>query len=497
MIRKGLCTPAANGINWLQFKALSTTLVPEDGSYTGPKMQTTSPGPKSLEIMGELSSMQMTKSMHFIGDFEKSQGNYIVDVDGNVMLDVFQQIASMPLGYNHSAIRQTVESPDYLSLLVNRPAMAVTPNYQYLSQLKKLLMQVAPNGLDCVQTLMCGACSVENAFKAAFIRYRALQRGNIDPSEFEMRTALKNQAPGSTNLCMLSFENGFHGRAFGALSATNTSPIHKVDLPAFKWPSVPFPKLKYPLEQYTEENRDEESRCLEKVFSKITSSNKEGRFIAGLIVEPIQGEGGNNLASPYFFRALQAICKEFNVAFIVDEIQTGVGVTGKFWAHEHWDLPEPPDMVTFAKKMLTGGFYFKKEFLPAQPLRIFNTWMGDPSKLVLLDPVLRTIKNDNLIERTKTAGDALVSGLINLQKLYPLLLSNVRGQGTFIAVDVKDKETVNNLNTMLRNAGLEIGVCGQSALRFRPALIFTSKHAELCLDILETEIRKLKDFTRM
>jgi len=476
-----------------QSKALSTAMCLEDGPYTGPVMKTPSPGPKSLEALQELAAMQMTGSMHFVGDYEKSQGNFIVDVDGNVMLDVYQQIASLPLGYNHHAVRNKVETQEYLSLLVNRPAMAVTPNYQYTSQLKDLLMKVAPKGLDCVQTLMCGACSVENAFKAAFIRYRALQRGNINPTEFELRTAMDNQVPGSTNFCILSFENAFHGRAFGALSATCSNPIHKVDLPAFRWPKAPFPKLKYPLEDFVDDNRDEESRCLEKVFNKIVTSNKEGRNIAGMIVEPIQGEGGNNSASPYFFRSLQAICKEFNVAFIVDEIQTGVGVTGKFWAHEYWDLPEPPDMVTFAKKMLTGGFYFKKEFMPAQPLRIFNTWMGDPSKLALLEPVLETIRSDDLIERTRAAGETLLSGLVKLQDLYPQFLSNARGQGTFSAIDVKDKPTLTRLNMMLRNSGLEIGTCGTAALRFRPALIFTTKHAELCLDMLENEIKKLKE----
>eukprot|EP00795_Rhopilema_esculentum_P009550 gene9550-17296_t len=471
----------------------SSALIPEDGNYSKPIMSTTVPGPKSTEVLQELSSIQTTGTMHFVADFEKSQGNYLVDIDGNVMLDVYQQIASLPLGYNHPAIKQVVESPEHLSLLINRPALGVYPPLQYVGQIKNLLLEVAPRGLDCVQTMMCGACSIENAYKAAFIRYKSIMRGHSDPTEFELRTSLENQHPGSPNLSILSFENAFHGRTLGALATTRAKPIHKVDLPAFKWPMAPFPKLKYPLEDFVDENRDEESRCLERVFSAIVASNKENRFVAGLVVEPIQGEGGNNSASPYFFNALQAICKEFNVAFIVDEIQTGVGVTGKFWAHEHWDLPEPPDIVTFAKKMLTGGYFFRKEFMPAQPLRIFNTWMGDASKLIQLEPVLRTIKADNLIERAKESGDRLLSGLVELQNRYPDVLSAARGQGTFCAVDVRDAATAHHLSVLLRNAGLENGTCGERALRFRPALIFTKQHADLCLDVLESQLKSLHE----
>jgi 4-aminobutyrate aminotransferase/(S)-3-amino-2-methylpropionate transaminase len=119
----------------------------------------------------------------------------------------------------------------------------------------------------------------------------------------------------------------------------------------------------------------------------------------------------------------------------MDEVQTGGGPTGLMWGHEHFNLKGSPDIVTFSKKMLTGGFYTKPELSPKQPYRIFNTWVGDPGKLILLDTVLQTIKKDNLLENTKKTGEVLLGGLKDLQKKYPGLVHSARGLGTFCAID--------------------------------------------------------------
>jgi len=121
---------------------------------------------------------------------------------------------------------------------------------------------------------------------------------------------------------------------------------------------------------------------------KDSSSGVLPTKIAGMIVEPIQAEGGDNYGSPQFFRKLRSLAKKFNVSFIVDEVQTGVGSTGKFWAHEHWALEEPPDIVTFAKKAQIAGFFTKKDLRLREGFRIFNTWMGDPAKVTILKAVL-------------------------------------------------------------------------------------------------------------
>jgi 4-aminobutyrate aminotransferase/(S)-3-amino-2-methylpropionate transaminase len=136
-----------------------------------------------------------------------------------------------------------------------------------------------------------------------------------------------------------------------------------MDIPAFNWPQADFPLLKYPLEEHTKENAEEEARCLAQVEDLIKTHPVK---VAGIIVEPVQAEGGDNWASAKFFQQLREITRKHGVAFIVDEVQTGVGPTGKFWAHEHWDLFSPPDVVTFSKKMQAAGFYHNLELRPAQ-----------------------------------------------------------------------------------------------------------------------------------
>lgn len=158
-----------------------------------------------------------------------------------------------------------------------------------------------------------------------------------------------SQQPGSPDLTVLSFKGGFHGRLFGSLSTTRSKAIHKLDIPAFDWPSAPFPALKYPLEEHTAENKAEEERCLQQAEKTIKEWKSQGRPVAALIVEPIQSEGGDFHASPAFFRGLRKITRDNGVFMICDEVQTGVGATGTFWAHEKWGLgaADSPDFVTF------------------------------------------------------------------------------------------------------------------------------------------------------
>lgn len=154
---------------------------------------------------------------------------------------------------------------------------------------------------------MCGACSNECAYKAAFMHHQSVKRGGKSFSEEDLTSCMENKAPGSPQLAILSFKGAFHGRLFGSLSTTRSKPIHKLDFPAFSWPAVPFPKLRYPLEKFEYENTEEEDRCLRELEHTIKTWHIP---VAGLIVEPIQAEGGDNHASPRFFREIRRITKE-------------------------------------------------------------------------------------------------------------------------------------------------------------------------------------------
>lgn len=263
-----------------------------------------------------------------------------------------------------------------------------------------------------------------------------------------------NSAPGSPDLCILSFKGAFHGRTLGALSTTHSKYIHKIDVPSFDWPIAPFPQYKYPLEENVRENKAEDERCLAEVEELIVKFNKKGRYVAGIIVEPIQSEGGDNEASPEFFQRLQRIGKKHGVALLMDEVQTGGGPTGKLWCHEHFNLDSSPDIVTFSKKMQLGGYYHSESLKPAQPYRVFNTWMGDPGKLLLLESILNVIKRDSLLDNVTRIGDKLKNGLIQAQNEYPALLNSTRGRGTFLAINCTSSGLRDDIVNRLKQKGL-------------------------------------------
>lgn len=132
-----------------------------------------------------------------------------------------------------------------------------------------------------------------------------------------------------------------------------------------------------------------------------------------------------------------------------------------FRCHEHFELDGPPDVVTFSKKMQLGGFYHTLALRPQQEYRIFNTWVGDPGKLLLLESIVKTIKRDNLIENVNRAGAVLKAGLLALQKEFPCILNSTRGRGTFLAINAKDAKTRDSLVTRLKQKGVQSGGCGE------------------------------------
>eukprot|EP00096_Caligus_rogercresseyi_P014073 TRINITY_DN660_c0_g1_i1.p1 TRINITY_DN660_c0_g1~~TRINITY_DN660_c0_g1_i1.p1 ORF type:complete len:488 (+),score=140.05 TRINITY_DN660_c0_g1_i1:140-1603(+) len=455
------------------------------GEPASPSVSTPIPGPVSKALMSDLNEVQAMDSVSFFVDYEKSLGNYIVDADGNTILDMFTNISSIPIGYNHPALLNAFNSESKIKQLVNRPALGVYPGVNWSQQLKDILISAAPKGLDQVTTMMCGSCSNENAFKLMFFKHMNKIRGDRGFNEEENESCMINMPPGTPNLAVLSFHGGFHGRTAASLSCTHSKAIHKLDVPLFQWPATDFPRYKYPLHEHTAENRAEDDRCLAQVQETLEAQSKKGVPVTGIIVEPIQCEGGDHIGSNYWFQGLQSICAQEDIVYLIDEVQTGGGPTGKLWAHEWFELNGPPDIVTFSKKMLTGGLYHKRELRPKQSFRIFNTWVGDPGKLILLEAVLKSIKEEKLLELTLEAGEALRLGLESLTEKYPGILSAPRGMGTLRAVDINTPARRDEIIGRFRAEGINVGGCGASALRLRPALIFGPKHAEMFLSTFE------------
>ncbi|ELR15946.1 4aminobutyrate aminotransferase [Acanthamoeba castellanii str. Neff] len=467
----------------------STPMPAFPGEATEPTIKTEVPGPASKAARAAMEQFQDVRTGHFFADYGKSLGNYVVDADGNVLLDVFSQIASLAVGYNNPVLLKAATSPEWGRFLVNRPALGIMPPADWGNTLHDTFMSVAPKGLHQVFTAMCGSCANECAYKAVFMNYMhkaRVKRGGRAFNEEELNSSMQNLPPGSPELSILSFQGGFHGRLFGSLTTTCSKPIHKVDIPAFDWPKAPFPKIKYPLDKYEAENRKEEDRCLEEV-RRVIKTHKVP--VAGLIVEPIQAEGGDNWASPYFFQGLRNITKENDVAFIVDEVQTGVCATGKFWAHEHWNLSSPPDIVTFSKKMQAAGYFHNIQYRPSEGYRNFNTWMGDPVRVLLMKSILGEIRDQHLLENVQITGKYLKEGLLELQDKHAALLSNVRGLGTFLAFDLPTAQSRDQLIHTLRQKGVESGGSGTASVRLRPQLVFGPRHAHQFLSILDDALK--------
>lgn len=231
------------------------------------------------------------------------------------------QIASNPLGYNNPALIEAARSPEMVNAIVNRPATGNYPSKDWLHILTEGLLKVAPPGLDKITTAQSGSEANEVAYKAAFMLYQRMKRGkSAEWTEEEMASSLNNSAPGSPDLAILSFQGSFHGRGIGALATTRSKAVHKMDIPSFHWPKASFPMLRYPLDAHGAENAAEEQRCLDEVKHLINTWQFP---VAGLVVEPIQSEGGDNHASLNFFRGLRDITKRHGVLMIVDEVQTG------------------------------------------------------------------------------------------------------------------------------------------------------------------------------
>ncbi|XP_050310399.1 4-aminobutyrate aminotransferase, mitochondrial-like isoform X2 [Anthonomus grandis grandis] len=467
---------------------LSTSL---PGEPCGPCVRTSVPGPKSKDLLHDLNQIQQAGSTSVFVNYDKSIGNYLVDVDGNTFLDTYMQISTIPLGYNHPELLKAFCNEHDLKCLINRPALGVFPGEDWPKRMSRICDMIAPCGMPHLNTMMCGACANENAFKHAFMAFRRKERGHDNFSKEEQESCIYNTPPGSPKLAIMSFLYGFHGRTLGTLSTTRSKFIQKIDIPAFDWPMANFPNYRYPLEENVECNKKEDEKCLARVEELFDSWCKKGMPVAGVIVEPIQSEGGDNHASPEFFKKLQVICKNNNAALIMDEVQTGGGPTGKFWCHEYFDLPCPPDIVTFSKKLQLGGYFYTGEMAVRQPFRTFNTWMGDPGKVILLEKVLEVIVRDDLLEHVRQTGEYVLKHLKDLETEFCPLFHSSRGRGTFIAFTAQTTEKRDEMIMLLKEKGVICGGAHDLVVRLRPSLLFSREHGDIFLGALREVAREM------
>jgi L-lysine 6-transaminase len=405
-------------------------------------------------------------------DLKRSQGSFIVDAkDGKRYLDFFTFVASSPVGLNHPKMT----TPEFLEKLayvsVNKPSNSDIYTAEQADFLEVFERVAVPSYLPHAFFVEGGTMGVENALKASF--------------DWKVRKNFARGAREERGRMVIHFRQAFHGRSGYSLSLTNTDPV-KTDLyPKFPWPRVHNPAVRFPLNaENTALVAKEEETSLNQIKEAFRQHKDD---IAAIIIEPIQGEGGDNHFRPEFFRALRQLADEHEAMLILDEVQTGIGMTGKMWAHQHFI---EPDMIAFGKKMQVCGFLCGrrideiKDNVFAVPSRINSTWGGGLTDMVRAQRYLEIIEEDHLVENARAMGAHLHHGLENLVHEFPTVFSNARGLGLFAAFDVSTPEKRTDIRKKAYEKGLIILPCGERSIRFRPPLTVSREEIDLGLRIL-------------
>lgn len=411
-----------------------------------------------------------------IADLEKSHGSWIYDPVGDrEYLDLFSCFASMPVGWNHPTLLSRKD--ELVSAAINKPTNSDIYSTQLADFVRTFGQKAKPDSFRYLFFISGGALGVENALKAAF--------------DWKMQKRIARGEPADVNLQVIHFRQAFHGRTGYTLSLTDSADVRKTQhFPKFQWPRITNPKIAFPL---TEENRQKveavENQALEEIKEAICRHPGE---IAALIIEPIQGEGGDNHFRDVFFLALRHLCDEEEIMFIMDEVQTGMGLTGAFWAHQHFSVQ--PDMVAFGKKSQVCGFMCSDRIDEVErnvfheSNRLNSTWGGNLVDMVRAQIYLDIMEEEQLVARAAELGGHLQEGLTDLQDAHPHVVTNARGRGLMCAFDLPSGEQRNRLLQAVWREGALILGSGVNTIRFRPPLTISREEIEAGLTIIDRSL---------
>jgi L-lysine 6-transaminase len=300
-----------------------------------------------------------------------------------------------------------------------------------------------------------GGLAIENALKTAF--------------DWKVR---KNLAAGRGPLGqkVLHLEHAFHGRTGYTMSLTNTDPNKTDYFPKFDWPRIPAPVIRFPLAANL---ADVQAREKASIAAAEAAFARDPHDIAAIILEPIQGEGGDNHFRPEFFAELRRLADEHDALLIYDEVQTGLGGTGAWWAYQHHGVT--PDILCFAKKMQLGGILVGdridevKDNVFVKAGRINSTWGGGLVDMVRATRILEIMVDEKLIENAGDRGKELLAGLERIEERQPSV-DNARGKGLMCAIDLPDTKTRDAVVKHCYAGGMLVLASGSRSVRFRPAL---------------------------
>ena len=433
------------------------------------------------EVHSVLSSHMLADGFAIVFDLEKSHGTYVYDSRTNrTLLDYFTFFASGALGMNHPKLREPSFIEKLGKIAVNKPSNSDAYTVEMAEFVETFARAAQPSYLPYAFFIDGGTLGNENALKTAF--------------DWKVRKNFNKGYSREVGTQVIHFRNAFHGRSGYTLSLTNTDPVKIKYFPKFSWPRIHNPILTFPLtENRLEKVKDEETLAIRQIKQAIVDNPDD---IAALIIEPIQAEGGDNFFRKDFFVELRAICSEEDIMFIVDEVQTGVGITGKMWAHEYY---AEPDMMTFGKKMQVCGFVCSKRIDEVQenvfqvPSRINSTFGGNLVDMVRAAKILEIIQEENLVENARVIGNYLLKNLSELEKEFPSLISNSRGLGLFCAIDIDSMKRRERLKTKANEKGLILIGCSERTIRFRPPLNITVGEIDEGITIIRSCLKELAE----
>ena len=429
---------------------------------------------KPKEAKTNIGKRILADGMDQIIDLNKSHGSWLVDSrDEKEYLDLFSMFASLSVGYNHPYL---LENKDRLmSSALNKPTNSDVYSMEMAAFVDTMGRIAQPNYLPYAFYIEGGGLAVENALKTAF--------------DWKVR---KNLSKGIKNRGsqIIHFKECFHGRTGYTMSLTDSpDPRKTLYFPKFDWPRIDNPKINFPLnDENLEDVINKENIALEQIKDAIRNNPDD---IAGLIIEPIQGEGGDNHFRCEFFKELRNLANEEEFLLIYDEVQTGVGITGNMWAHQSFtphsckcdceDASTAPDIISFGKKTQVCGIFASKRLDEVEghvfheSSRLNSTWGGSLVDMVRFTIYLEIIEKENLVQNANDMGNHLSKCLNDLQANHPNIVSNVRNKGLFGAFDLNDGEQRDSLVGAILNEGAMMLGCGTKSIRFRPHLNITEQ----------------------
>ena len=448
---------------------------------------------KYSDVHKVIGNHMLADGMSPVIDLEKSHGSWLVDgTNGDKYLDLFSMFASLSVGYNHPYVLENKNR--LLASAINKPTNSDIYSLAMAEFVDTMGRIAQPDYLPHSFYVSGGALAVENALKAAF--------------DWKVRKNIE-KGHGEIGSQVLHFEKCFHGRSGYTMSLTDSPDPRKVMyFPKFNWPRVSTPNINFPL---NDENIADviarETISLNQIKDAIL---KNPHDIACIIIEPIQGEGGDNHFRPEFLIELKQLCLENDMLLIFDEVQTGAGITGEMWAHQHLCkvscdcgsktrcMPMEPDIISFGKKTQCCGIFAGNRLNEVEnnvfqeSSRINSTWGGNLVDMVRFTIYLEIIEQENLVNNAKQNGNYLLDQLKNIQTDYSDLVSNARGKGLFCAFDLPDSNHRDALASMLMENKVIVLGSGQKSIRFRPHLNITKDDINIGMDAIKKCLNKLK-----